>query len=126
MCSRGVFQLKKLSVYFCDFGGSSSGVRDFISSPSITQFLKANPQIEVQAICKRNHHPFVRGTYINGYNKDVPLRSNSEEEALSALESLRNQFGRKAMKASGYRIFGTKKSIQGKWQPNMFNKYPMA
>jgi len=47
MCSRGVFQLKKLSVYFCDFGGSSSGVRDFISSPSITQFLKANPQIEV-------------------------------------------------------------------------------
>lgn len=32
MCSRGVYQLTKLSLYFCDFGGSSLGVRNLISS----------------------------------------------------------------------------------------------
>lgn len=85
MCSRGVFQLKKLSVFFCDYGGSSSGVRDLISSSNINQFLKANPQIQLEAICKRNHHPYVRATYINGYTKEVPLRSTDEQGALEAL-----------------------------------------
>ena len=37
--------------------------------------MKENPQIEFNFICKRNHHPYVRGTYINGYTKDVPLRN---------------------------------------------------
>lgn len=32
MCSRGVFQLAKLSIYFCDFGGSSAGVRSLLAS----------------------------------------------------------------------------------------------
>lgn len=27
---------------------------------------------------------------------------------------------------NGPRVFGARKSIQGKWQPNMFNKYPLG
>lgn len=34
--------------------------------------------------------------------------------------------GRHAIKASGNRVFGAKKSIQGIWKPNMFNNYPLA
>ena len=34
--------------------------------------------------------------------------------------------GKSAFKASGTRVFGAVKSIQGKWAPNMFNKYPVA
>lgn len=30
MCSRGVYQLTKLALYFCDFGGSSTGVRSLL------------------------------------------------------------------------------------------------
>ena len=34
--------------------------------------------------------------------------------------------GRSSFKASGTKVFGAIKSIQGKWQPNIFNKYPIA
>lgn len=43
-----------------------------------------------------------------------------------SLNSLRSQLGRKAFKASGKRVYGVINSIQGKWQPNIFNKYPIA
>ena len=75
MCSRGVFQLQKLSLYFCDYGGSSSGVRDLLASQKLKTFLTENPHIKFQVICKRNNHPFVTGLYINGYKKQMPLRS---------------------------------------------------
>lgn len=45
---------------------------------------------------------------------------------LEKLTGLRNQLGRSAFKASGTRVYGAVKSIQGKWQSNMFNKYPIA
>lgn len=79
MCSRGVYQLTKLSLYFCDFGGSSSGVRSLLISSQLKEFINNNPQINFDFICKRNHHPYVAGAYINGYAKTVPLRSLSTE-----------------------------------------------
>lgn len=75
MCTRGVFQLRKLSLYFCDFGGSSEGVRNALVSSKLKEFMNENPQIDFNFILKRNHHPFVSGAFINGYLKDIPLRS---------------------------------------------------
>lgn len=34
--------------------------------------------------------------------------------------------GRKAFKVNGSRVHGSKKSIQGKWEPNLFNRYPIG
>lgn len=50
----------------------------------------------------------------------------SEEDVLEKLNGLKNQLGRSAFKASGTRVYGAVKSVQGKWQANMFNKYPLA
>jgi large subunit ribosomal protein L43 len=75
MCTRGVFQLRKLSVYFCDFGGSSAGVREFLMSEQLKSFMEDNKHIDYNFIVKRNYHPFVTGGYINGYLKDITLRS---------------------------------------------------
>ena len=126
MCSRGVFQLKKLTVFFCDFGGSSAGVREALCSDKLNEFIQTNPQIELQFICKRNHHPHIASSYINGYKKDVPLRNLAQEEVIDSLYGLRNQLGRKAFKVNGTRVMNSKQSIQGKWESNMFHKYPLA
>lgn len=88
--------------------------------------MKANEHIEFNFIVKRNYHPFVTGAYINGYLKDIPLRSLEPEEILTSVNKLRNQFGRKSMAASGPRIYHPIRSVQGKWMPNMFNTYPRA
>ena len=45
MCTRGVYQLRKLSIYFCDFGGSSQGLRDALISPAFNAFSQENPHI---------------------------------------------------------------------------------
>ena len=126
MCTRGVFQLRKLSLYFCDFGGSSQGVREALTSEGLKSFMTTNPHIEYNFIVKRNHHPFVTGAYLNGYLKDIPLRSIPETDVIEVFQSLRNQLGRKPYEASGPRVYHPIKSIQGKWMPNMFNTFPRA
>lgn len=45
---------------------------------------------------------------------------------MKSFNLLRSQLGRKSFKASGKRVIGSTESIQGKWQPNIFNKYPIA
>lgn len=88
--------------------------------------MASNGQIEFNFIVKRNHHPFMTGAYINGYLKDIPLRSLEEEQILQALNKLKNQLGRKSLPASGPRTYHPIKSVQGKWMPNMFNTYSRA
>ena len=88
--------------------------------------MSTNPHIEYNFIVKRNHHPFVTGAYLNGYLKDIPLRSIPETDVIEVFQSLRNQLGRKPYEASGPRVYHPVKSIQGKWMPNMFNTYPRA
>lgn len=39
---------------------------------------------------------------------------------------MRNQLGRRAFSVTGTRVFGAVQSVQGKWQPNLFNKYPIG
>lgn len=85
-----------------------------------------NDHIEFNFILKRNHHPFVTGAYLNGYLKDLPLRSVPPEEVLAAFQRLRNQLGRKSYEASGPRVYHPVKSVQGRWMPNMFNTFPRA
>lgn len=79
MVSRGVPQLKNIRLYFCDFGGSSLGVRNFLKSQHLADFLNKNEHINLEIYMRRNHHPYMSSTYINGYVKDQPLRSFEEE-----------------------------------------------
>jgi len=37
--------------------------------------MNQNPQINFNFICKRNHHPYASGAFLNGYLKEFPLRS---------------------------------------------------
>ena len=57
MVSRGVPQLKYMRLYFCDFGGSSLGVRDFLKSEAIKNFVEANPHVKLDVYLKRGRHP---------------------------------------------------------------------
>jgi large subunit ribosomal protein L43 len=82
MVSRGVHQLKNIRLYFCDFGGSSMGVRDFLKSEELVQFLEKNDHVKFEVYMRRNHHPYISSTYINGYVKDQPLRNMKDEEVL--------------------------------------------
>jgi large subunit ribosomal protein L43 len=70
MVSRGVHQLKNIRLYFCDFGGSSAGVRAFLQSENLVNFMNQHEHLRLEVYMRRNHHPYISSTYINGYVKD--------------------------------------------------------
>jgi len=124
MCTRGIYQLKRLSLQYCDYGGSSKGVRDFLQSEYLKEFLEKNPQINFEFYMKRGFHPYISSSYINGYVKDQSLRGLQPEEILKELLRYRNSSGRKHIEHSGKKVYGSIKSIQGGWKPNMWSDYP--
>mmetsp|Transcript_12049 Transcript_12049/g.13866 ORF Transcript_12049/g.13866 Transcript_12049/m.13866 type:complete len:179 (+) Transcript_12049:15-551(+) len=125
MCTRGIYQLKRLSIFFCDWGGSSEGVRKALSSNELKTFFESNPQIEREYLLKRGKHPYLVGTYVNGYTKTVPLRNNSVEDVVINMQTARNQFGRHALPHAGTKIFSARKSVQGGWKEGLWNPYPI-
>lgn len=70
MVSRGVPQLKNIRLFFCDFGGSSLGVRNALQHQAVTEFMQNNPHLKLEIFMKRNYHPYMSSTYITGYVKD--------------------------------------------------------
>ena len=45
MSSRGILQLQRLKVSFCDWSGSSNGIRNFFKSDKFYNHVNGNPSI---------------------------------------------------------------------------------
>ena len=86
MVSRGVPQLKNLRLYFCDYGGSSTGTRAALKSEKLADFMDTNEYLNLEVSMRRNHHPYISATYINGYVRDIPLRNLDESEVIEWVE----------------------------------------
>lgn len=56
------------------------GVRDFMKSEEIVQFIEKNDHLQLEIIMRRGHHPYMSSTYLNGYVKDQPLLNMENEE----------------------------------------------
>ena len=121
MVSRGVPQLKNIRLYFCDFGGSSQGVRTALKSPEMVKFFEENPNLKFEINLKRNYHPYISSTYINGYVKDQPLRSLEGEEVIEWFKKVNNEYGRRAIKHNSVKVTTETQSIQGMWHETLWN-----
>ena len=83
---------------------------------------------------KRNGHPYLSATYINGYVKDTPLRKMNENEVMGYITKANEQFGRSALNHNGNKVVsnGTSEienkkevsSIQGKWTSSLWSSAP--
>ncbi|XP_060185429.1 large ribosomal subunit protein mL43-like isoform X1 [Lycium barbarum] len=113
MALRGVWQLKKLVVSYCNWGGSSRGIRAFMES-ELPAFKEKNPQLEVVTELNRGQHPFLKGLYKNKNERVVCVKNLNQDEVLEAATKLRNSLGRKVVKLKTRHV--TKQpSVQGTW-----------
>ena len=116
MATRGVKQLQKLQICFCEVGGSSNPVREYIKSGKIVQFATENPTVEVVATLRNGKHPYVKAEYLTGFSKQVCVKNESIERIQKVITMLNNSSGRKITKI-GSPIKTDTPSVQGVWTP---------
>jgi large subunit ribosomal protein L43 len=112
MSRNGIQQLRSLTLLYCKQGGSSRGVREFLEE-GLTAFAKANPSVLVSAKLRPGRHPVLRGEYVNGFEKVVPLRNADPETVKLQIERARAQSGHVAKENHHCRVFTHHPSIQG-------------
>ncbi|KAJ7554801.1 hypothetical protein O6H91_05G009700 [Diphasiastrum complanatum] len=117
MAVRGVWQLKKLIVSYCDFTGGSRGIRDFIEN-RLSTFKAENPQLEVVEQLLRGRDPYLKGCYANKNERVVGVRNLTSTDILVQATRLRNSTGRKVVKLKSRHTTG-RPSIQGTWTADM-------
>ena len=63
MATKGVWQLSKVTIRYCQHGGSSRYVRQLLSDQRFLQFVEENPQVQFETELKGARHPIVIGDY---------------------------------------------------------------
>eukprot|EP00980_Cylindrotheca_fusiformis_P010988 scaffold2526_cov131-Cylindrotheca_fusiformis.AAC.4 len=133
MATRGVFQLKKLSLFYCEHGGSSQAIRDFLASGRLLRWAEERPHLEVQVRVRNGKHPYVKGDYLTSPNENahqICIKScqTQNPDIEGVLNQLYNRSGRKAKKFTKP-VYTDTPSIQGVWTPSlnlhMTSKFPM-
>ncbi|EFN53762.1 hypothetical protein CHLNCDRAFT_136378 [Chlorella variabilis] len=114
MARRGVWQLQKLLVHYCDFGGSSRGTREFVEQ-ILPHFQRDNPQIAIESVVRRGKHPGLQAEYLNRTTRHVDVKNQPAEEVLRQAVYLRSSLGRKASLQVKHRTRTQMPSIQGPW-----------
>jgi hypothetical protein len=77
--------------------------------------LQENNHLKLELIMRRNYHPHISSTYINGYVKDQSLQNFDDNEVLNWLKKVNSEFGRRALKHNSEKVVTERKSIQGQW-----------
>eukprot|EP00962_Isochrysis_galbana_P020622 scaffold6021_cov117-Isochrysis_galbana.AAC.19 len=113
MCSRGVWQMRKLLIKYCDYGGSSAGVRDWIQTQLIP-FGKANPHLEIIASRSPGRHPHVQARYLADGDKSLSLKNLSYKQVSMRIQFLRD--ARPVRLSKWDKPFRTTPSVQGEWK----------
>lgn len=99
MATRGVFQLRKLTVLYCEYGGSSKGAREFIRH-QIVDFASKTPAAEVVTELRPGRHPYISADYETGENKAIGIKNITPSEIMEYAMTLRNSSGRKVSSGS--------------------------
>jgi len=116
-----VWQLQKFVFYVCPIGGSSRGLREFITN-KLPQFQQQNPQITVEIQERKQHHPYVSAEYLHGRPlrdgtrppQKVGLKNRTPDQIWKSVAYLRNSSGRKAKSFSKIKYTNVI-SVQGEW-----------
>ena len=118
MATRGVVQLRQLRLYYCEHGGSSRAMRDYIANGRLAAWAAAHPDTEIEVTVRNGHHPHIAGHYRTQTVQHQVSVKNYErwQDVQEVCDMLANRSGRKITKITKPVLTDTP-SIQGVWTP---------
>ncbi|OQR84218.1 hypothetical protein ACHHYP_13716 [Achlya hypogyna] len=117
MATRGVWQLEKLTIRYCQYGGSSRYVREMLKDPRFLNFVAENPQVTFSTELKGNRHPVLIGDYITKEQKVCDVKNQEIPFVMKMIQRMRDTSGRKMTKVNAP-VISKRPTIQGIWQPD--------
>ena len=63
--------------------------------------MTTNEHLELEVSLKRNYHPYISSTFINGYVKEQSLKNMTAEEVLFWFNKVNKEFGERPMHHNG-------------------------
>eukprot|EP00158_Paraphelidium_tribonemae_P000707 Partr_v1_DN23246_c0_g1_i1_m35435 putative ribosomal protein len=107
--------LQKLTFNYCDLGGSSKHMREFITK-DLVKFAHENPQCEIQVQPRPYHHPLIRAEYDNGFTKTVCVRNLEPMSIMQHVKQYRDSHGISPIKPK-FPVLTRNESPRGIWTP---------
>ena len=126
MATRGIQQLQKLRIRYCEHGGSSAPIRQYLQQSPTTpngtpnhlfQFATNNPAIQIIIQPRNGHHPYIQGEYRTGTSKQICIKNCTPQRIEQVMSMLVNTSGRKITRLGGLAVRGDCMSVQGVWTP---------
>ena len=120
-----VLPCKRITISYCNFGGSSTGIRDFLRL-RLASFAKQYPEVEFRVLEKPGKHPVLKGEYTtpNTFSaegsldsvKQICVRKWNIDVVENKLKLLINSSGKKLSKPK-HTVVSSNPSVRGIWSP---------
>jgi large subunit ribosomal protein L43 len=88
---------------------------------TLPNFAKQHPNIEITVSPRPNHHPLIRGHYVNGRTKEFCVRNLEQGQILNRVELMSQDDGKK-LKRVKYPVTSTNENVRGIWSGLHDNK----
>ena len=123
MATRGIFQLQKLTIYYCEYGGSSKAIREFMGSGQLAKWASERPHLNIHVKVRNGNgnHPFVHAKYLSATKNSlhqicIKSSDTKQPDLEKVFNQLYNRSGRKITKLTKP-IYTQTPSVQGVWTP---------
>ncbi|SCW01328.1 LAFE_0D10154g1_1 [Lachancea fermentati] len=112
-----IFPCKKITLQYCNWGGSSQGVRDFLTSKRLNLIAQKYPFIQFEVV-KKSGHPLIRGHYTNGKEKVICVRNLNIDHVENKLKLLKDSSGEQLRdRVKNDYVETLNSSVRGVWSP---------
>lgn len=105
----------RVTLSYCNFGGSSQGMRDFLRQ-RLAKIAKEHPSVEFRVLQKPGSHPVIAGEYLGGKTKQICVRKWNLDVVQNKLDVILNSQGNLTKKPQNS-VSSQNESVRGIWSP---------
>lgn len=115
-----VVPCRQITIQYCNWGGSSNGIRQLLTSGKLNNIASKKPSI-VFDVKEKSGHPTLKFYYNNDVVKDVDIRNLDQSEIIKQINEYSQNSGNPLFKFN-HKVKSINESVRGVWSPMHLNK----